>query len=37
MTEEDHHVYVKRCERNFVILSLYVDNILLARNNIEFV
>ena len=36
MTEEDHCVYVKRLEDNFVILSLYVDDILLARNNIEF-
>ena len=37
MTEEDHCVYVKRLEGNFVILSLYVDDILLARNNTEFV
>ena len=37
MTEEDHCVYVKRSEDNFVILSLSVDDILLAGNNIEFV
>ena len=37
ITEKDHFVYVKRSEGNFVIISLYVDDILLARNNIEFV
>ena len=37
MTEEDHCVYVKRFEGNFVILSLFVDDILLAENNKEFV
>ena len=37
MTEEDHCVYVKRLEGNFVILSLYVDDRLLGGNNIEFV
>ena len=36
-TEEDHYVYIKRSEGNFVILSLYVGDILLAGNNIEFV
>lgn len=33
MIEEDHCVYVKRSKENFVILSLYVDDILLAGNN----
>ena len=37
MTEEDHCVYVKRSKDNFVSLSLYVDNILLVGNNLEFV
>ena len=36
MTDEDHCVYVKRSEGNFVILSLYVDDILLAGNNLEY-
>ena len=33
MMEEDHCVYVKRSNDGFVILSLYVDDILLAGNN----
>ena len=37
MTEEDHCVYVKRSKDNFVILSLYVDDILLVGKNLEFV
>lgn len=37
MTKEDYCVYVKRFKGNLVILSLYVDGILLAGNNIEFV
>ena len=36
MTEEDHCVYIKRSEGNFVILSLYVDDILLAGNDKSF-
>ena len=31
--EEDHCVYLKRSNNGFVILSLYVDDILLAKNN----
>lgn len=31
--DEDHCVYVKRSNKKFVILFLYVDNILLARND----
>ena len=37
MIEEDRYVYVKRSEGNFIILSLYVDEILLAGNNKEFI
>lgn len=37
MIEEDHCVYVKRSKGNFIILSLYVDDILLASNDMELV
>jgi hypothetical protein len=37
MIDEDHCVYVKRFKNKFVILSLYVDDILLASNNKEYV
>ncbi|KAL0336693.1 UNVERIFIED_CONTAM: Retrovirus-related Pol polyprotein from transposon TNT 1-94, partial [Sesamum radiatum] len=37
MIEEDHCVYVKRSVKNFLILSLYVDDILLAGNNMEMI
>lgn len=37
MIEEDHCVYVKRSGRNFLILSLYVDDILLAGNDMEMI
>jgi Reverse transcriptase (RNA-dependent DNA polymerase) len=37
MIDEDHFVYVKRSKNKFVILSLYVDDILLASNNKEYV
>lgn len=36
MTEKDHCAYIKRSESKFVILLLYVDDILLAENHIEF-
>ena len=36
MVKEDHCVYIKRPENIFTILSLYMDDILLAANNIEF-
>ncbi|KAK9108126.1 hypothetical protein Syun_024137 [Stephania yunnanensis] len=36
MIDEDHCVYVKRSNSKFVILSLYVDDILLAGNNEEY-
>jgi transposase InsO family protein len=35
MSEEDHCVYVKRSGRSFLILSLYVDDILLAGNDMQ--
>ena len=37
MIEEDHCIYVKRSEGSFIILSLYVDDILLVGNNKEFI
>ena len=37
MIKEDHYVYVKRSEGSFIILSLYVDDILLAGNDKEFI
>ncbi|KAK4394468.1 Retrovirus-related Pol polyprotein from transposon TNT 1-94 [Sesamum angolense] len=37
MIEEDHRVYVKRSVKNFFILSLYMDDILLAGNNMEMI
>jgi Reverse transcriptase (RNA-dependent DNA polymerase) len=37
MIDEDHCMYVKRSKDKFVILSLYVDNILLVSNNKEYV
>ena len=35
MMEEDHCVYVKRIGNTFLILSLFVDDILLAGNDLE--
>jgi Reverse transcriptase (RNA-dependent DNA polymerase) len=37
MIDEDHCVYVKRSKNKFMILSLYVDDILLTSNNKEYV
>ena len=37
MIDEDHFVYMKRSEINFVILSFYADDILLAGNSLSFV
>ena len=36
MIDKNHCVYVKRSEDKFVIISLYVNNILLAVNSKEF-
>uniref|UniRef100_A0A2N9HLT2 Reverse transcriptase Ty1/copia-type domain-containing protein n=1 Tax=Fagus sylvatica TaxID=28930 RepID=A0A2N9HLT2_FAGSY len=35
MIEEDHCVYLKRSKRSILILSLYVDDILLAENDMD--
>ena len=35
MMEEDHCVYLKRLNSSFIILSLYVDDILLVENSKE--
>ena len=37
MMEKDHCVYLKRSNSGFVILSLYVDDILLAENSKEMI
>ena len=37
MMEEDHCVYLKRSKNGFVILSLYVNDILLAGNSKEMI
>ena len=37
MIDEDHCVYIKRSKDQFVILLLYVDDILIAGSNMEFV
>ena len=34
--DKNHCVYVKRSEKNFIILTLYVDDILLTSNNKKF-
>ena len=36
MIEEDHCVYIKRSQEVFIIMSLYVDDILLAGNSKEY-
>ena len=37
MTEEDHCVYQKRLKKSVPILSLYVDDILIAGNDMDFI
>ena len=37
MIDEDHCVYIKRSNDQFVIISLYVDDILIAGSNMELV
>ena len=37
MVKEDHYVYVKWSKEIFLILSLYVDDILLAGNDKEMI
>ena len=36
MMDEDHYVYVKRSDDKFVILTFYMDDILLVGNNVEY-
>ena len=37
MIKEDHRVYIKRSKGSFIILSLYVDDILLAGNDMKMI
>ena len=37
MIDEDHCVYIKRNKDKYMLLSLYMDDILIARNDLEFV
>ena len=37
MMEEDHCVYIKRSNNHFIILSLYVNDILIAGNDKKFI
>ena len=37
MIEEDHCVYIKQDKDKYALLSLYVDDILIVRNDLEFV
>lgn len=31
--EDDHCIYVKRSKHHFIILALYIDDILITRND----
>ena len=37
MIDEDHCVYIKQHKDKYVLLSLYVDDILITSNDFEFV
>ena len=37
MMEENHCIYIKKIEEGFFILFLYVDDILLAENNLKMI
>ena len=37
MTDEDHCVYIKRNKDKYLLLSLYMDDILIVGNDLEFV
>ena len=37
MIDEDHCVYIKRSKDKFIIMSLYVDDILIASNSKEYI
>ena len=34
---DDHYVYSKKVNNNFIYVVLYVDNMLLVRNNMELI
>ena len=37
MIDEDHYVYIKKNKDKYMLLSLYMDDILIVRNDLEFV
>ena len=37
MIDEDYCVYIKQNKDKFMLLSLYMDDILIARSDLEFV
>ena len=37
MIDEDYCVYIKQNKYEYLLLSLYMDDILIARNDLEFV
>ena len=37
MIDEDHYVYIKQNKDKYMLLSLYMDDILIVRNDLEFV
>ena len=37
MIDKDHCVYIKKSKDKFIIMSLHVDDILIARNNKKYV
>ena len=37
MIDKDHCIYIKQNKYEYLLLSLYRDDILIARNDLEFV
>ena len=37
MIDEDYCVYIKKNKDKYLLLSLYMDDILITRNDLEFV
>ena len=37
MIEEDHYVYLKQSKKSFIILFLYVDDVLIAGNDMSLI
>jgi len=37
MTKKDHCMYVKKVKKKVIIISLYIDNILLAGNDLKLI